>query len=440
MRICVMGTGHVGLVTCVTLAKMGHEVIGVDSDEEKVQTLRSGRSPFFEPGVEELLQEGLDSGALSFSHLASEGVPGSEVVFICVGTPARSNGQANLVAVEQAADSVASHATRRLVLVEKSTVPAGTSARVRDLFLRHRGALSMDLEIVSNPEFLREGHAVQDSFEPERILVGSESEWALGIMRQVYAPLLAKGVPMIETNVATAELAKHACNAFLAMKISYANALARICEALDADVTSVADVMGTDSRIGRQFLNAGLGYGGYCFPKDVAAFEQLAADAGYDFALLRAVADINEDTVNAAVAKVEGALWNLEDKRVSILGLAFKPGTDDVRFSPALELAKRLIDKGASVVGYDPEALHHAKGEVPALELANDPYAAVEDSHCVVVATEWSDFKELDLGRMAGLMTFPIMLDARNAIDPQAASSAGLIYHSMGRAVVAPRA
>ena len=434
MKICVIGTGHVGLITCVTLAKMGHEVAGVDSDGEKIQRLRSGHSPFFEPGVEELLVNGLNRGVLRFTEDAAEGVRDAEVVFICVGTPARTNGHANLLAVERAARSVIDNATCRLVIVEKSTVPAGTSTRLRDMFLRHRNALELNLEIVSNPEFLREGRAVEDSFAPERILLGSESEWALEKMREVYAPLTAKGIPIIETDVVTAELSKHACNGFLAMKISYANSLARICEALGADVTAVADVMGTDSRIGRQFLDAGLGYGGYCFPKDVAAFEQLAADAGYEFDLMRAVASVNEQTVTAAVEKIEAALWNLEEKRIAVLGLTFKADTDDVRFSPALRLAQRLIDEGATVVGYDPQGLHQAKAEVPELEVANDAYTASSGADCVVIATEWAEFRELDLGQLFSCVASPVLVDAKNMLVPEEVAAAGFVYYGTGRA------
>src|ERR687896_232746 len=355
MNVGVIGTGHVGLVTCVTMAALGHRVVGCDSDPEKMEQLERGSAPFFEPGLQELLEKTTQEGTLTFTSSAAKAIADAQVVFICVGTPAKASGEANLIAVEQAAQAVARHATGKTVVVEKSTVPAGTAQRVRRTLLRERPEFGSELEVVSNPEFLREGTAVYDSRNPDRVLVGVESEWAAAVMRELYAPITDKGSLLIETNISTAELAKHACNAFLALKISYANALARMCEKAGADVLAVAEVLGSDQRIGRAFLNAGLGYGGYCFPKDVAAFEKLAAEGGYDFSLLRAVAEINDETIDAAISKIEEALWNLEDKRIALLGLAFKPGTDDVRLSPSLALARRLIDSGAYVVGYDPK-------------------------------------------------------------------------------------
>jgi UDPglucose 6-dehydrogenase len=433
MRICVIGTGHVGLITCVTLAELGYEVVGMDSDEEKMDQLTRGVSPFFEPGVQEYLTKGLAAGNLRFSAQPKECIPDADVAFVCVGTPARATGEANLIAVEQAATVVAKHAAGQMVVVEKSTVPAGTSARVRRTLQRECTDQAEELEVVSNPEFLREGMAVQDSLHPDRILIGAEAEWAFEVMRELYRPLTDQGSPMIETNIATAELAKHACNAFLALKISYANALARICERAGADVVSVADVMGSDSRIGRAFLNAGLGYGGYCFPKDLVAFERLAARSGYNFGLLHEVAAINEQAIEAAVDKVKDALWNLEDKKIAVLGLSFKPGTDDVRFSPALALAARLIEEGARVVGYDPEASSGAKAEVPEIEIAPGAYDALSGAHCAVVATEWAEFAELDLERVKREMAYPVVVDGRNVFDPQVMRAAGFVYYPAGR-------
>lgn len=433
MRICVIGTGHVGLITCVSLAELGYEVVGIDSDEEKMEQLTRGVSPFFEPGVQEYLTKGLAAGNLRFSAQPEECIPDADVVFVCVGTPARATGEANLIAVEQAATVVAKHASGRTVVVEKSTVPAGTSARVKRTLQRECTDQAEELEVVSNPEFLREGMAVEDSLHPDRILIGAEAEWAFEVMRELYRPLTDQGSPLIETNIATAELAKHACNAFLALKISYANALARICERAGADVVSVADVMGSDPRIGRAFLNAGLGYGGYCFPKDLVAFERLAARSGYNFGLLHEVAAINEQAIEAAVDKVKDALWNLEDKKIAVLGLSFKPGTDDVRFSPALALAARLIEEGARVVGYDPEASTGAKAEVPEIEIAPDAYEALSGAHCAVVATEWGEFAQLDLERVKSEMAYPVVVDGRNVFDPQVMRAAGFVYYPAGR-------
>jgi UDPglucose 6-dehydrogenase len=437
MNVGVIGTGHVGLVTCVTMAALGHRVVGCDSDPEKMEQLQRRSAPFFEPGLQELLEETVSQGTLRFTSEPAEAIADAAVVFICVGTPARASGEANLIAVEQAAQAVARHATGKTVVVEKSTVPAGTAHRVRRTLVRERPEFGEELEVVSNPEFLREGTAVYDSLNPDRILVGAESEWALDVMRELYAPLTDKGALLIETNISTAELAKHACNAFLALKISYANALARMCEKAGADVVAVADVMGSDPRIGRAFLNAGLGYGGYCFPKDLVAFERLSEELGYGFPLLREVARINESAITSTVTKIREALWNLEDKRIALLGLAFKPGTDDIRFSPALALARALLAEGAQVVGYDPQAQTNSKAEVPQLEIAPDAYEAVSSAHCLVIGTDWADFKELDLARIRELMVYPIVVDGRNLMEPEQMRAAGFSYYPTGRPSIA---
>jgi UDPglucose 6-dehydrogenase len=311
-------------------------------------------------------------------------------------------------------------------------VPAGTANRVRRTLLRTRADID-GLEVASNPEFLREGRAVEDSLNPERILVGAESEDAFEAMRALYKPLTDQGIPLIETDIATAELAKHACNAFLALKISFANALARMCERAEADVAAVADVMGSDPRIGRDFLNAGLGYGGYCFPKDLVAFERLAARLGYDFPLLKEVARINEEAVRAAVDKVRDALWNLEDKRIALFGLAFKAGTDDVRFSPALSVARILLEEGARVIGYDPQASANAKSDLPDLEIASDPYEAASGANCVVLCTEWEEFAALDFDRLKSVMDYPVIVDGRNLLDSNKMATAGFTYYPTGR-------
>jgi UDPglucose 6-dehydrogenase len=437
MRVAVVGTGHVGLVTCASLASLGHDVVGLDSDREKIDGLDRGQNPFFEEGLDDLVKENLAAGRLRFTTEARSAVEGADIVFICVGTPPRVDGEANLSAVEQAAREVARHAIGRTVVVEKSTVPAGTSARVKRAISRERPDLAGILEVASNPEFLREGRAVRDSLEPDRILVGADSDWVFGYLRRLYAPLTAQGVPMIETDISTAELAKHACNAFLALKISYVNALARICERSGADVADVARVMGSDPRIGDQFLSAGLGYGGYCFPKDLEAFRRLAGRLGYDFRMLEEVARINEEAVHAALDKVRDALWNLDDKKVALLGLSFKPGTDDIRFSPSLSLAEGLLAEGASVVGFDPQAGSNAKSEVPGLEVVLDPYEAAEGAHCIVLCTEWAEFKELDLVRLKDILAYPVIVDARNMWSPAEMEDAGFAYYSMGRAPLA---
>ncbi len=431
-----MGTGHVGLVTCVTFAGIGHEVVGTDVDVEKIELLQRGIAPFFEPGLDEAMAEGAASGRLSFSSDAAEALRDAEVVFICVGTPARANGDANLLAMEQSAKQIARHAPDGAVVVEKSTVPAGTADRVQTTLQRE--GEGRRYHVASNPEFLREGAAMHDALEPDRIVIGVESPRSLDALRRLYAPLLESGVRLIVTDIRTAELAKHASNAFLSLKISFANALARVCERAGADVTAVADVMGSDPRIGRAFLNAGLGYGGYCFPKDVAALKRLSERLGYPFPLLGEVERLNDEAVEAVAAKVEEALWNMEGKRIALLGLSFKAGTDDVRFSPALTLARRLLTAGATVIGCDPHAASNAKEDLPELELAADAYEAASGAHALVIATDWEEFRNLDLARLREGMTYPLIVDGRNLLDSGEMAEAGFWYYPTGRPPVVP--
>jgi UDPglucose 6-dehydrogenase len=431
-----MGTGHVGLVTCVAFAELGHDVVGTDVDVEKIELLQRGVAPFFEPGLEEMLASGMRSAKLRFVAEASTAIQDAEIVFVCVGTPARANGDANLRAMEHVAGTIARYGRDGAVVVEKSTVPAGTADRVRTTLEREGRGRRFD--VASNPEFLREGSAMHDALRPDRIVIGIESARALDALRRLYAPLLAEGVPLIVTDIRTAELAKHASNAFLSLKISFSNALAQICERAGADVTAVADVMGSDPRIGRAFLDAGLGYGGYCFPKDVAALRRLAERLGYAFPLLGEVERLNEEAIDAAVAKIEDSLWNLEGKRVAVLGLAFKPGTDDVRFSPALALVRRLQAAGCDVIGFDPHAATTAKDELPQLELASSAYEAATGSHALVIATDWPEFAELDLTELRQRMAQPVVVDGRNLLDPHEMAEAGFWYHPTGRPAVVP--
>lgn len=433
MRIGVIGTGHVGLITCVSLAAIGHEVVGGDNDPEKIALLERGVAPFYEPDLQPMLEQQLKEGRLTFTASPEEAVKGAPVVFICVGTPPRVTGDANLVAVEQAARSVAPHIADRAVVVEKSTVPSGTAQRLKRTLQRGRPQPEEHLQVVSNPEFLREGKAVHDSMHPERILVGGEAEWAFEAMREVYRPLTDQGYPLIETSIPTAELSKHASNAFLAMKISFANALARVCEKAGADVVEVADAMGADARIGRAFLNAGMGYGGSCFPKDVQAFEHLSRRLGYDFRLLQEVARINAEAIDSTLEKVRDALWNLEGKTVALLGLAFKPGTDDVREAPALALGAKLLAEGATVTGYDPLAAANAKDVLPELHIAPDPLSAAAGADCVVICTEWPEIRDLDAAELKEVMAYPVVVDGRNAFDAEDMADNGFLYYPTGR-------
>ena len=436
MKVGVVGTGHVGLPTAATLAHVGHDVMATDADGEKIELLHRGGMPFFEPGLEELVRAGVESGRLQFTGDPPEALREAQVAFLCVGTPPRASGEANLIAVEQSADLVGRHATGPTVIVEKSTVPAGTAARISEILARHRS--DGQLSVVCNPEFLREGNAVEDSLRPDRILVGSDSDEALAVMRELYSPLVGEGTTWIETDLQTAELAKHASNAFLALKVSFANALARIAEAAGADVEAVTEVMGADPRIGKAHLSAGLGYGGSCFPKDLLAFERLTSRLGYDFPLLREIARINQEAVDAAFRKVEEVLWNLEGKRVALLGLAFKPGTDDIRYAPALGLADQLLEAGAAVVGYDPQAGPNAKAELPGLEVIDDPYVALSGADAAVVCTEWDEIKALDLGRVREVMRLPIVVDGRNVFDSDEVAEHGFTYIPTGRPPVRP--
>ncbi|HEY7400937.1 MAG TPA: UDP-glucose/GDP-mannose dehydrogenase family protein [Actinomycetota bacterium] len=435
MKVAIIGTGHVGLVTGVALASLGHDVVGMDANAGRVALLREGTPPFEEPRLRELLQEGMRAGRLSFTDSIQEAVAGSEVVMICVGRPPIGLGDRSLVAVESAVRDIARHAPRGVVVVVKSTVPPGTTARIEQVIRLERPDL--EFSIVSSPEFLREGHAIEDTLEPDRIVAGSDSVRGVDAIRRLYAPLLDAGRRLIETDPRSAELSKLASNAFLALKISYANALARVAERSGADVTEVTQIMGADARIGHAFLGAGLGFGGYCLPKDIVTLERVADRLGYDFGLLREATKINDEALESVARKVEEAVWNLEGKRVAVFGLAFKAGTDDVRGAPALGLVRRLLAEGAEVVAWDPMAGELAREEVPELQLASDPMQAASGAHCVVICTEWPEIRGLDLDELRGQMAYPVVVDGRNVLDPGKATAAGIAYHSVGRPPIA---
>jgi UDPglucose 6-dehydrogenase len=426
MRIAVFGAGRVGAPTAASLARLGHDVMATDVDRGRIGSLEGGTVPFHEPGLEDLVHEGQQSGRLSFTADPRVAVAEAGAIFLCVGTPPREDGSADLTALEDAADTVARHAARPLVVAIKSTVPVGTADRLADRLPE------VGFWVASNPEFLREGKAVEDALRPFRIIVGSDEGEALAVMREVYAPLIRIGIPWIETDSRTAEVAKHACNAFLALKVSYVNSLARVCEAAGADVRTVTEAMAADERIGSAYLQAGLGYGGYCLPKDVGAFERAAEAAGYDFGLLREVARVNADAVQAVAARLRDAVGDLSGRRVALLGLAFKPGTDNVTSAPALALARLLLRGGAEIVGYDPQAGEGARAQVPELELASDPYAALSGAHCAVLCTEWEELLGLDPGRIAEAMASPVVVDGRNALDGEPLIKAGIRYVPTG--------
>ena len=436
VRVSVIGTGHVGLVTVGCMAAMGHDVVGYDIDMAKIEGLRAGQMPFHEAELDDLVATGVDAGHISFTDDEVEAVRDADVVFICVGTPPRADGAPNLTFVQEAAAMVAQHATRPGVVAEKSTVPVQTGQRIRQALRLETKARRTGLhhEVVSNPEFLREGTAVADTLRPDRIVVGADSEHAHQVMRRLYEPLLeTHECPYVATDVSTAELIKHASNAFLATKISFINAIARICELAGADVETVADAMGYDARIGRAFLNAGLGYGGSCFPKDVQAFIHIADGLGYDFGMLRETQRINREAKAWPLQQLRRHIWSLSGKRIAILGLAFKPGTDDIREAPALDVIEELVAEGAIVRAHDPVAVEHVRRYYPDVEYFDKAEGALEGAHAVVVCTEWDEYRELKPQRIAQLLEYPVVVDARNVWDVEALTAEGLIVSSVGR-------
>lgn len=436
MRVSVIGTGHVGLVTVACMAAIGHEVIGYDIDTAKIDGLRAGEVPFYEADLDELVAAGVAAGRISFADDEVDAVDAAEVVFICVGTPSRPDGAPNLTFVQAAAAMVAAHATAPVVVAEKSTVPVQTGQRIRQALRLETQARQSGLrhEVVSNPEFLREGTAVADTLRPDRIVVGADSEYAHEVMRRLYAPLLATHeCPYVATDVSTAELIKHASNAFLATKISFINAIARICELAGADVQTIADAMGYDARIGRAFLNAGLGYGGSCFPKDVQAFIHIADGLGYDFAMLRETQRVNREAKAWPLQQLRRHIWNLSGKRIAILGLAFKPGTDDIREAPALDVIEDLLGEGAVVRAHDPVAMEAVRRFYPDVEYFDKAEAALQGAHAVVLCTEWDEYRELRPERIAQLLEYPVVVDARNVWDVSALAAEGLTVASVGR-------
>lgn len=429
MNLCIIGTGYVGLVTGVCLADIGHSVICIDNDEEKIKKLRQNIVPIYEPGLDIVLKKNVDEGRLRFSMSIKEGVESSSVIFICVNTPPKANGHADLTYVERVAREVASCMTSYKVIVDKSTVPVKTGEKVAETIKRYNQH-KIDFDVVSNPEFLREGSAVEDTMKTDRIVVGVNNKRAEKIMREIYAPIKA---PFIVTDIKSAELIKHASNSFLATKISFINAIANICEQSGANVEEVAMGMGLDKRIGRNFLNAGIGYGGSCFPKDVSAFINIAASLGYDFKLLKVVEEINRDQVQLFIKKIEETLWVIKDKVIGILGLAFKPNTDDMRNAPSITIIKALQKEGASIKVYDPKAMENSKHLFEDVTYCKDPYEVADGAEALILVTEWDEFKNLDMEKMRSRMIHPIIIDGRNMYSPAEMEKHGFIYKSIGR-------
>ncbi|MEA3375592.1 MAG: UDP-glucose/GDP-mannose dehydrogenase family protein [Chloroflexota bacterium] len=428
-NITVIGAGYVGLVTGVCLADLGNRVVCLDIDEAKVEKLNQGEMPIYEPGLEDLVERNVKAGRLSFTTAYSEGLEGAEFVFIAVGTPEGVDGEADLRYVRMAARSIAEEMDHPMVIVNKATVPVGTGDWVADLIRQYRND-DVDFAVVSNPEFLREGSAIGDFLSPDRVVLGSLDREAAEKVAQLYLPLRTT---IMITDLRTAEMIKYASNAFLATRISFINEIANICEALGADVKEVATGMGYDQRIGHGYLDAGVGYGGSCFPKDVKALTYMAEIKGRHPQLLRAVMDINDDQRRQVVRKLDQALGGLRDKTIGLLGLAFKPNTDDMREAPAAYIARMLMSAGANVRGYDPVAEVVARRVLPKMELSDDAYDLAKGCDALVVVTEWNEFKNLDLARIRGLMSGNVIIDGRNIYEPRQMADLGFYYRGIGR-------
>ena len=435
MNICVVGTGYVGLVTGAVFADLGNDVVCVDNDAAKIADLDAGRMPIYEPGLEEMVGRNVADARLAFTTDLAAAVRRAVIVFITVGTPAKPDGQTDLGAVEDVARGIAQAMERYTVVVNKSTVPVGTGDFVREVIERHQ-ARPVPFDVVSNPEFLREGSAIEDTLRPDRIVIGAPTQQVAMTLLELYAPLER---PMIITDVPSAEMIKYASNAFLSTKISFINAIANICELAGADVTQVMKGMGLDPRIGSAFLSAGLGYGGSCFPKDTDSLVHTAATLGYDFAILKAVVEVNRERAAHFVDAIVKALAPLDGRVIAVLGLAFKPNTDDMREAKSVEVVERLLELGATVRVYDPVAMDHARKTLAAgVVYCESPYEAASGADALALVTEWNEFKFLNLERLREAMRRPVVFDGRNLWEPERMRRLGFEYYSVGRKPVLP--
>ncbi|MCG3150082.1 MAG: UDP-glucose 6-dehydrogenase TuaD [Verrucomicrobiae bacterium] len=429
VKISIVGTGYVGLVTGACFAEVGHQVVCVDNDQKKVAFLQGGGIPIYEPGLEELVKRNVTAGRLRFTDQIADGVAHAEVVFIAVPTPPKSDGSVDMTYVERVAREIAGAMTEYKIVVDKSTVPVKTGERVAQTIKRYNKN-KCEVDVVSNPEFLREGCAVADLMQPDRVVIGVGGDRPVAKLKAIYEPFHA---PIIVTDINSAELIKHACNSFLALKISYANALSVICEASGANIADVVHGMGLDKRIGRAFLNAGLGYGGSCFPKDISAFIHITQELGYDFRLLREVESINRDQAERFLKKIHDTLWIVKDKTLGVLGLAFKPNTDDMRLAPSLNIIRPLLKEGAKIKAFDPQAMEKAKEFLPDIEYCQDAYEAARNVDGLIICTEWDEFRTLDLEKLKNVMGHPTIFDGRNLYDPKLMNDLGFTYLSIGR-------
>ncbi len=448
MRISVIGCGYVGLVSGACLAGIGHQVFCADSDESKIRKLNAGEVPIYEEHLEGVIRDARQAGRLSFTSSVAESVNAADAVFICVGTPPLDDGGADLSAIESVARVIASEARAPKLVIEKSTVPVQTGLQVKRALQIYGKNQGVTFSVASNPEFLREGTAVNDFLHPDRIVVGVEDGEAERHLRGIYQPILdgkfkcpvhSQACPpfsaaqFIVTTINSAELIKHASNSFLALKISYANLISDLCEKLGANVEEVTRAMGMDPRIGPQFLRAGIGFGGFCLPKDVQAFIHLADGAGVDFSMLKEAEQVNKRRIDAFIERVRRALWIIKDKKIGVLGLAFKANTDDIRFSPAIEVIGRLRTEGARISASDPQAMERTRSIFPDLQYSPDPYEVAKASEALLILTEWPEYRALDWERIRNSMLRPLLLDGRNLLDPSKMEALGFEYHSFGR-------
>jgi UDPglucose 6-dehydrogenase len=448
VRLTVIGCGYVGLVTGACLAAAGHEVHCTDIDEKRIDQLKAGKVPIYEEHLDEVLKRAAAAKKISYTSDAGEAIRAGEVIFICVGTPPKETGEADLSAIDHVARQIAREARTPKLVVEKSTVPALTGVQLQKALAAYSRDGAVKFEVASNPEFLREGTAVGDFFHPDRIVVGVENEKSAAVMREIYTPILERKFhcpvhagkcptgtsgELLITTINSAELIKHASNSFLALKISYANVISDLCERIGADVEEVTHAMGLDPRIGTQFLKAGLGFGGFCFPKDIQAFIHLSSSMGVEFDMLKAAERVNKQRIDRFFDKIHKALWVIKGKKVAVLGLAFKANTDDIRFAPALDVIRRLLDEGAEVHATDPEAISRTKPLLPPVKYHEDPYEALKGVDAALVCTEWQVFRNLDWEKAGHSMARRLVIDGRNLYSPKKMQKLGFDYHSFGR-------
>ncbi|HAM52027.1 MAG TPA: UDP-glucose 6-dehydrogenase [Nitrospiraceae bacterium] len=432
MHIGIIGTGYVGLVTGACFSEFGVFVTCVDKDEKKIKSLKKGIVPFYEPGLADLVQRNVKQGRLAFATEIGEAVNASLVIFVAVGTPPRGDGSADMRYIDGVANEIARHMNGYKVIVTKSTVPVGTGKRVRQIIVRNLKEQS-NFDIVSNPEFLREGAAIEDFMRPNRVVIGAESQQAIAILKDLYKPLYLIETPFVITNIETAELIKYASNSFLAAKISFINEMANLCERVGADVNTVARGMGLDQRIGSKFLHAGPGFGGSCFPKDTKALLKIGEEHGTELNIIKAAVNANENQKKIAFTKIKKAMGNLRGKVIAVLGLSFKPNTDDMRDAPSVAIIENLLKHGVKVRAYDPVAMGNVKAIFPEIVLCKDPYDAARTSDAVVIITEWNQFRNLDLERIKGIVRQQFFFDLRNIYEPEKMKKLGFQYFSFGR-------